>query len=337
MQWRSWLSGLLIVAALVAAVLHFGDLERFALLVRRARPAWLMLAVVFQGTTYFSVAMGWQQVLREAGHDPPLAPLVRIAITKLFADQAVPTAGMSGNILLVDQLIGLGIPRGVASAALIVSIAGYYGAFALCGLATLALLWINHNASPALISVLTMFLGLAVGIPALALWLGRNGGGLIARHLQRINWLARMFETVAAAPPRLLGNRALIARVAACNLVVFLADTATLWVCLHALGTTATPWMAFVALVMAVIVTTLGPIPLGLGSFEVTSTGTLHLLGVPTEAAFAGTMLLRLFILWLPLAPGMVLMRQMRRHRIIPHGAAVERVGESARNQNGQV
>jgi uncharacterized membrane protein YbhN (UPF0104 family) len=60
---------------------------------------------------------------------------------------------------------------------------------------------------------------------------------------------------------------------------------------------------------MASIVVTLGPLPLGLGSFEATSTATLHLLGVPVEAAFAGTMLLRLLTLWLPLIPGMILMR----------------------------
>jgi uncharacterized membrane protein YbhN (UPF0104 family) len=51
---------------------------------------------------------------------------------------------------------------------------------------------------------------------------------------------------------------------------------------------------ALIAFIMASIVVTLGPLPLGLGSFEVTSTATLHLLGVPVEAAFAGTMLLRL-------------------------------------------
>jgi uncharacterized membrane protein YbhN (UPF0104 family) len=66
---------------------------------------------------------------------------------------------------------------------------------------------------------------------------------------------------------------------------------------------------------MASIVVTIGPIPLGLGSFEATSTATLRLLGVPFEAAFAATMLLRLLTLWLPLAPGMILMRGMLKAR----------------------
>lgn len=313
-RWRSWLSGLLVTAALIAAVLHFGDLQRFATLVRQARPLWLGLALVFQSGTYVAVASGWRQVLHAAGHDRSLAPLVRIAVTKLFADQAVPTGGMSGNVLLVDQLIGLGIPRGVASAALIVSIVGFYAAYALCALATFALLWLNHEASPALASVLTIFLVLAVGIPAIALWLGRRAAGRLAERLRKIGWLSKMLETVAAAPPDLLRDRRLLARVAACNMAVFAADAMTLWICLHALGMGAAPWKAFVALITASIVATIGPIPMGLGTYEASSTAMLHLLGVPAEGAFAATMLLRLFILWLPLLPGLLLMRKAGRH-----------------------
>jgi len=64
-------------------------------------------------------------------------------------------------------------------------------------------------------------------------------------------------------------------------------------------------------------VVTLGPIPLGLGSFEVTSTTTLHLSRVPIALAFAATMLLRILTLWLPLLPGLFLMRKaiLRRGR----------------------
>lgn len=58
---------------------------------------------------------------------------------------------------------------------------------------------------------------------------------------------------------------------------------------------------------------------MGLGSFEAAATGMLHLVGVPTEVAFAGTLLLRLFTLWLPLNPGLALIRKLRRQRVVPH------------------
>ena len=55
---------------------------------------------------------------------------------------------------------------------------------------------------------------------------------------------------------------------------------------------------------MASIVVTLGPIPLGLGSFEAVSIGMLRLMGVPFEGALSATLLLRGFTLWMPLIAG---------------------------------
>jgi len=55
---------------------------------------------------------------------------------------------------------------------------------------------------------------------------------------------------------------------------------------------------------------TIGPIPLGLGTFEAGAVGTLHFLGVSIEAALAGTLLLRGLTFWLPMLPGMWLVRR---------------------------
>jgi uncharacterized membrane protein YbhN (UPF0104 family) len=99
------------------------------------------------------------------------------------------------------------------------------------------------------------------------------------------------------------------------NGMIFLADSLTLACCLVAIGQPAVVGAAFVALIAASIVATLGPIPLGLGSFEATATGTLHVLGIPIEAAITATLMLRGFTLWLPLIPGGLLLRQAVRHK----------------------
>lgn len=119
-----------------------------------------------------------------------MAKLRRIALTKSFADQALPSAGIGDNVLLVDQLRALGVPRGTAIATLLVSMVGF------CA--------IGHDS----------------------------------------------------------------ARGA-----------------------------AFIPLIMASTVVTLGPISLDLGAFEATSTATLRFLAIPFAAAFAATMLLRILIL----------------------------------------
>ena len=55
------------------------------------------------------------------------------------------------------------------------------------------------------------------------------------------------------------------------------------------------------------------PVPLGLGSFEVTCVALLSMLGVTLEAAFTATLLLRGFTLWLPMIPGLWLTKSEMR------------------------
>lgn len=87
--------------------------------------------------------------------------------------------------------------------------------------------------------------------------------------------------------------------------VVFALDAATLWVMLHVVGFEVSFRTAFPSFVLASMVATIGPIPLGLGTFEVTCVSMLGVLGVPVEAALTATLLLRGFTLWVPMLPGM--------------------------------
>ena len=313
--WRSWFFGIVIVAALVGAVLHFGEIQNFAHLVTRAQPLWLALALLLQISTYVSVAAGWSAVLAAAGTPRPLPRLARIAVGKLFADQAVPSAGMGGNILLIDQLCALRVKRGTAVAALLISMIGFYAAYALFALVMLALLWLHNKATPLMAGTVTTFLLVALAIPSLALWLRHRGSAPLPPRLERIGVVRALLDSVAQAPSSLVANRHLLLVVTACNALIFLADAGSFFACLRALGQPVSPVTAYIALIMASIVVTLGPIPLGLGSFEATAVATLRLLGTPVEAAFAGTMLLRLLTLWLPLIPGMIIMRSGLKRR----------------------
>lgn len=309
-SWRKWFFGLVLVAALAGVVLHFGDSHHFAAIVREAEPLWLALAVALQLSTYGSVAAGWSAVLVRAGTPRRRRRLIRIAVTKLFADQALPSAGMGGNVLLVDQLCTLGVSRGTAVAALLLSMIGFYAAYALFACIMLILLWLHDRATPLMAGLVTMFLMVALAIPALALWLRSRRSEPLPPRIEKIGFVCSFLDTVAQAPDALLHDHKLLAKITGCNALIFLADAGTLLACLHALGQDASFGTAFIAVIMASIVVTLGPIPLGLGTFEASSTATLRLLGVPVEIAFAATMLFRLLTLWLPLLPGMVLMRK---------------------------
>jgi glycosyltransferase 2 family protein len=308
-SWRSWIFSLMMIAALIGAVLRWSEVENFARIAAKARPEWLALALLLQLSTYASVAAGWASVLRSAGHPQPLKKLMGIAITKLFADQAFPSAGMGGNILLVDQLKHLGVPRGSAVATLLISIIGFYVAFASFAVISLILLWLHDKATPLMAGMVTLFLLVAIAIPSLALWLRRRGSEPLPKSIEHVAIIRSLLEAVADAPSHLMKDRFLLAKVAGYNGLVFLIDAATLLICLHALGEAPAFSTAIIALILASIVVTLGPVPLGLGSFEASSTATLHLLGIPIATAFTATMLFRILIMWLPMIPGLVLMR----------------------------
>jgi uncharacterized membrane protein YbhN (UPF0104 family) len=95
---------------------------------------------------------------------------------------------------------------------------------------------------------------------------------------------------------------------------VFILDALTLWAMLQAVGSPGSPFQAFAGFMAASVAATVGPMPLGLGTFEAVSTATLNLQGQPIEAALTATLLLRGFTFWLPMIPGMILARRELRH-----------------------
>lgn len=312
-RWRSWILGLFLFAALAAAALRWGELASFAELLRQAEPAWLLAAVFLQLLTYASLSAGWALVLRDARTPRPLRQLLPLSVTKLFADQIVPSAGMSGNVLLVDRLIAIGVPRGNAVATLLVSMIGYYAAYAVLAIAALVLLWLHRHASLLLAATISVFLLVAIAVPAAALWLQGRGNQPIPSLLARSSAVTRFLELLGQAPRSIVHNPGLIARVAFFNALVFLLDAATFQLALLALGEQPSFVTAFIGFMMASIAVTLGPIPLGLGSFEAVSVAMLRMLGVSFEAALSATLLFRGLTLWLPLLPGLFLTRRVFR------------------------
>jgi uncharacterized protein (TIRG00374 family) len=314
-RWRRWIFPVLLFGALIVAALHFGDLKKFAQLLERAKPAWLALGLALQAATYWFLSAQWWLALKHGGSPLPMKELLPLTITKLFADQVVPTAGVSGNVLLVDRLCAKKVPRENAVAATILAIIAYYVSYAVCAVAAVALLWVRGKLSLLLVGLAALLLAVAAAIPAAVLWLSDKGEKALPRWLRQRESVRQLGKLVGEAPNDLVRDPRLIAQLALLNLGVFLADAVTLSVCLLAVGEQARFGPSFVAFAMASIVVTLGPVPLGLGSFEATSIGMLRLMGVGFEAAFAATLLYRGFALWLPLVLGMILTRRELKRR----------------------
>lgn len=300
----------MLVAGLLVAVFHWGDVKKFAALLGQAKPGWLLIAALLQVGTYLGLSAQWWLTLRRGRTPKPLGELFQLTFAKYFADQVIPTAGVSGNVVLVDRLVRLGVPRGNAVAALLLQVIAYYGSYALGALIVLVVLWWKSRMSLLMGGAVFLFLVVALAIPACILWFHQRRRKKLPRLLTRWSKARDFFELIREVPGKLIGDPQLIGWLTLLNGLVFLCDAATMQACIHALGVHAKLSAGYIAFMMASIAVILGPIPMGLGSFEAVSTAMLRLFGVPFEAALSATLLFRGFTLWLPLVPGGLLLRK---------------------------
>jgi uncharacterized membrane protein YbhN (UPF0104 family) len=144
-RFQNWLIGLLLLSGLIVVVTHRVEIEQFAELARQARPLWLLLGFLLQIGTYCSVAAAWQLALRHAGARSSFVTMVRLAVAKLFSDEAMPSGGMSGTAFLVAALHRHGIPHPICLATLLASIVTSYAASLAAAIVNIVLLGIYHD------------------------------------------------------------------------------------------------------------------------------------------------------------------------------------------------
>lgn len=309
---RIWI-GLLLLFGLIAAVTHLGDIEHFIELMQKAEPQWLVLALLLQLATYFSIAALWKRALLLEGMHIPLRSLVPLGLAKLFSDQAMPTGGMSGTAFLVAALHRRGVSADLCMAISLVSLVGYYSAYLFFTVTSVALLWLYHAMQPWIVFLTLVFGLVAVAIPAGAIWFQSHGKRLLPGMVSRIPGLKPILQALSQTSGELVHDRTLLIVATALHGSVFLLDSLTLWVMLQAIGQSVSFWVVLPSFIMASVVATLGPVPLGLGTFEASCVTVLGALGVPIEAALTATLLFRGFTLWLPMLPGLWLTRRILR------------------------
>jgi uncharacterized protein (TIRG00374 family) len=306
----AWLFGAVVLAGLLVFIMHFGAIEVFLTKLRGANPLLLAAALGCQLATYISAAAVWFRVLKRAGSPLPFLSLLRLAFVELFANQAVPTGGLSGSLMVVRGLMRRGVASAVAVTALFIAALSYYAAYFMVGSLAFVLLWHSGDLNAAWRA---LFIAFAIVVTVLGIglfWLSQSRDDLIPdaiQHWRPFAQLARMLNQVRVD---MLRDPRLILEVVALQSGVFLLDATTLWCTGRAVGLNIDVGSAFMSFVLASVVATLSPIPLGLGSFEGTCTGLLHLMGGGLEASLAATLILRGLTLWLPMLPGLVMLRR---------------------------
>ena len=303
--WLAWLSGILLLVVVGIVVARRGEELKFADLLKHAHPSWLLGAVVLQIGTYACAAGAWQRVLARQHIHTSFWQLIPLGLAKLFMDQVVPSAGLSGTLLVVRALTRRGVPNGASASAVVVGLLGFYLAYGLALVTTLVLLAVSGDLSRRMLS-LAIVASFLIGAVVVALfWLLRGRRGPVRSLLMRIPGLKGFLQELHDAPKEALHDKTLLLQTTVLQFGIFVLDAATLGVCLAALGATASLTGLFAALVLASLVATITLIPSGLGTFDATMLAMLHLVGVSTTHGVGAVLLFRGFTLMLPLLPGL--------------------------------
>ena len=316
-----WLPGTLLLAGLAVLALKKVEWERFSEIVQRAEPAWIGAAVLLQIATYFWAAATLHRGIKASGVSRSLLGLVPLGLAKLFVDQVVPTGGLGGTVLVVRALERRGVARGVATAAVVVNTLAFYASYAIAVAGALAVLWLKHGISRAILFLVTLFGIYAVAMPVLILWIVYGGRRAHPRWLSKIPGLEKAISAMEEAPASTLRHPLLFLESIGLQVAIIVLDALTLGVLLRAIGHPASFQIVFTSFVLASIAATLSLLPGGVGSFEAGSVAALRYLGLPLEVSLTGTLLLRGLTLWLPMLPGIWFARHEMMGEEEPRGA----------------
>ena len=308
----AWIAGFVLLAVLVVVAAKKSDPKKFLEIASHASPWWLGVAVAFQIGTYLcAAAVLWLGLGRARGTGRrTFLPLVPLGLMKIFVDQALPTGGTGGTILVVKAMEKQGASARNATRAVVAGLFGFYFAYAAAVAGSLTILWLQRHLSRTVLTLASVVGLVLLGLPALLLWLAQ-----VAERppgwLRRIPFLGSRAQLVGKAAADAMKDRLLIGEDAALQFLIFAFDSATLFAILHALGRDPRPGLVFASFIMASAGATLSVLPGGVGIFEAGTVLMLRLTGEGLEVAFAATLLFRGLSLWLPMLPGSLLARRV--------------------------
>lgn len=311
-NWISWLLALAMIVAVTIAALHFLEAEALANIAYNAQPWWLAVAFLLQVGTYAAQGETWRTVMRAAGINVPLLITFKLSLTKLFIDQALPSGGMSGTVVVARALEQSGVARSPVVAAMVVNTIAHYAAIIVALALALCILVAGGHSSFLILAAACLVLLLSVVLIATALALSGNSSRT-PNWLMRVPLVNRAVVLLADADPALTHSHTVIVKSSLLQFLIILLDAATIWVLILALGQVASATGVFASFMVSTLFRTIGIVPGELGIFEAASVMSLKLVGVAVPVALAATLLFRGLSFWLPMVPGMVFARAARR------------------------
>lgn len=329
------------LAALVLIYLKFSEVQLIRDIFLRANLVWLSGVILLQVFSYYFVALNYRDVLRVKDLNVPVKELFPVTFVIQFLNQALPSAGLSGQAFFVQYLkkFGLSVAEGIGRALL--ELATLYMAFGVFFIASATLMLRSgivstHPEAKFFIYAFSFFAVIAISLffalqkrkrGRIASWIidrlhryfenrkkknGKNngdvGGNNGNNHAGHVAMIVDQFKNTFNIGTLKKHGRPFWFAFFWQNMIL-LANVITLYFISFAIGVHISFAVAFITFTLTKFLSMISFIPGAIGVFEGGMTLILVSFGVPAEPAFAMTLLLRAFSFWFPMPVGWILYR----------------------------
>ena len=307
---RFWIRNLLCLLGVAFAINlllpQMGGLRQTWQVLRTVRWAWLVAGVLVLPAVYFAAAMALRGAV---DHPLGLKRTVLVQLAGSFANKLTPK-GLGGMGVNQRYLERSGVERPVAAAGIALNMAAGLVVHMASLLAVSAFLGLRGVKLASLPVAWPYIVALVVVIVFL---------GIIVLVLLPGIRLKAMAEVVAAAKGLLdvLRTPAQAAKLFSGVAGVTLANVLMLTAALHAFGVQPSLLKVGAVYLGGEALASASPTPGHLGAIEAVLVANLTTLGVQTGPAVAGVLIYRLLGFWLPIIPGILAHRYLRRQQVL--------------------
>lgn len=269
---------------------------------------WVLAVGLLEVVVLGLMAKTYQILLARLGCRVGLRAIIAAYLQGIAVGTVVPLGGATSVVVFVRSLTRRGVPAEDAVFATALNAVVGFGSFILVLVPVLTLLAIQHRLSETLVLAAALVAGLFTLLstalffvlrgPRPPEWVRRRTPGALLRFIEQ----SREQE---------ITPRDLVLPLAI-SVAVDLSGTAMLLVALKAVGQAASPVPALAGYQIEMLMNVATPAFQGVGVAELSMTVVLQAVGVPLAAALAGTLIYRLWDLWVPFALGLALYSRRR-------------------------
>lgn len=311
---------------ILGLVYFFPTIQRDIRLMEKVKLLWLLVAIITQLATYLGSALVFSRLLKMMQLQPIISTwdLFQASIVVLFANQTLPSAGISGNTFLLRFLIRRKVAAQQALRMIVFDLLSFYTSMELM-IVTILIAAFFIPRFPAYFHILSLVGLLVYALFGWLIWLLARKRTIdkIIQRIKRFRLLqkfaAPILQIFAGSSisafddpfPFVLQHKLPLLKITGIQLLVVLSDALTIFALFRGLSSELPVISILIGLVLTKIVALLPIAPGALVVYESSMTFFFHTLGAPLGISILVTLLYRILSFWLPIPAGFLLSRKL--------------------------